>query len=104
MGKKFKRIKETKKSVFYENDDYTVKLTEGGYVYKKNDMFKPWYDWEKEEGEYFYAPMSEMTVKSKKTGKKSKKRVYQGNPIQDLEDDLKNKRRFSDIFEKIDKK
>lgn len=104
MGKKFKKTKDTKKSTFYENDDYKVKITDGGYGYKKNDMFKPWYDSEKEEGEYIYAPMEVMTVENKKTGKKSSKRVYQYNPIQDLQDDLDDKSQFSDIFEKIDKK
>lgn len=102
MGKKLKKTKETKKSVFYENDDYIVKITNGGYVYKKNDMFKPWYDDEKEEGEYFFAPMDKMTVKSKKTGKESTKRVYQGNPINDLENDLHSKSMFGDMFNKID--
>lgn len=61
-------------------------------------MFKPWYDDEKEEGEYFFAPMYRMTVKSKKTGKKSTKRVYQGNPIYDLENDLDSKSMFGDMF------
>lgn len=104
MGKELKKTKETKKSIFYENDDYKVKITEGGYGYKKNDMLKPWYNGNKEEGEYFFAPMSQMTVESKKTGKKSTKRVYQGNPISDFENDLEAKSMFSDIFEKIDKK
>ncbi len=103
MGKKFKKTKETKKSVFYENDDYKIKLKEGGYVMKKNDMFKPWYDDEREEGEYYNAYMEEMTVTNKNTGKKSTKRVYQHNPIQDFEDDLKSKSVFKDIFKKIDK-
>ena len=65
-------------------------------------MFKPWYDDEKEEGKYFYAPMDTMTVESKKTGKKSTKRVYQGNPIADLENDLESKSMFRDVFNKID--
>lgn len=104
MNGDLKKTKETNKSIFYENEEYKVKVTKGGFVIKKNDMFKPWYDDEKEEGECFYAPMDKMTVESKKTGKKSTKRVYQGNPVQDLEDDLKDKSRFSDIFEKIDKK
>lgn len=103
MSKKLEKTKETKKSTFYENEDYKVKLTQGGYVYKKNDMFKPWYDDSKEEGEYFNAYMEEMTVKSKKTGKKSTKRVYQGNPIYDLENDLESKTMFRDVFKKIDK-
>lgn len=103
MSKKFKKTKETKKSTFYENDEYKVKITEGGYGYKKNDIFKPWYDYEKEEGEYFYAPMDKMTVENKKTGKKSTKRVYQGNPIDDLEHDLESKSMFRDVFDKIDK-
>ena len=30
MGKELKETKVTKKSVFYENDDYKVKITEGG--------------------------------------------------------------------------
>lgn len=102
MGKKLKKTKETKKSVFYENEDYKVKLTQGGYVCKKNDMLKPWYDDSKEEREYFNAYMEEMTVESKKTGKKSTKRVYQGNPIFDFENDLENKSQFHDIFAKID--
>lgn len=103
MGKKFKEIKRTKKSIFYENDDYKVKIKDGGYVMQKNNVLKPWYDPEVEEGEYFQAYMDVMTVESKKTGKKSSKRVYQQNPIQDLQDDLENKSRFSDIFKKIDK-
>lgn len=104
MGKELIMTKETKKSIFYENDDYKVKITEGGYGYKKNDMFKPWYDDEKEEGEYIFAPMNKMTVESKKTGKKSTKRVYQGDPVSDFENDLETKSMFSDIFKKIDKK
>lgn len=103
MSKEFKKTKETKKSIFYENEGYKVKLTQGGYVCKKNDMFKPWYDDSKEEGEYFDAYMEEMTVESKKTGKKSTKRVYQGNPIYDLENDLESKSMFRDVFNKIDK-
>lgn len=95
--------KETKKSIIYENNNYKVKLTEGGYGYKKNDILKPWYNDEIEEGEYFFAPMYKMTVESKKTGKKSTKRVYQGNPIRDLENDLDRKTMFYDIFKKIDK-
>lgn len=35
MSKKLEKTKETKKSTFYENEDYKVKLTQGGYVYKK---------------------------------------------------------------------
>lgn len=103
MSEKFGKTKETKKSVFYENDAYKVKLTEGGYVCKKNDILKPWYDDEQEEGEYINAPMDIMTVENKKTGKKSTKRVYQRNPIQDLEDDLESKSMFRDVFNKIDK-
>ena len=102
MSKKFEKTKETKKSVFYENDDYKIQLKDGGYVTKKNDMFKPWYDDERDEGEYINAYMEEMTVTNKRTGKKSTKRVYQGNPIQDFEDDLETKSRFKDIFDKID--
>ena len=102
MGKEFEFTKETKKSTFYENDDYKIQLKEGGYVIKKNDMFKPWYDDNKTEGEYFDAHMDEMIVTNKKTGKKSTKRVYQGNPIRDFEEDLKTKSRFKDIFAKID--
>lgn len=103
MGKELKETKVTKKSVFYENDDYKVKITEGGYGYKKNDMFKPWYDDEKEEGRCFFAPLNIMTVENKRTRKKSTKRVYQGNPIDDFENDLEAKSMFSDIFKKIDK-
>lgn len=102
MSKKFKKIKETKKSVFYENDDYKIQLKEGGYVMQKNDVSKPWYDYDREDGECFNAYMEEMTVTNKKTGKKSTKRVYQNDPIQDFEDDLEHKSRFSDIFRKID--
>ncbi len=102
MGMMFEMKKETKKSVFYENDIYRIQLKEGGYVTKKNDMFKPWYDEEIEEGEYFDAYMREMIVTNKHTGKKSTKRVYQVNPIQDFEDDLERKNQFCDIFKKID--
>ena len=73
MGKEFEFTKETKKSTFYENDDYKIQLKEGGYVIKKNDMFKPWYDDNKTEGEYFDAHMDEMIVTNKKTGKKETK-------------------------------
>lgn len=103
MGKKFREVKRTKKSIFYENNKYKVKLKKGGYVIKKNDLLKPWYDPEVEEGEYFQAYMNVMTVENKKTGKKASKRVYQEDPIQDLQDDLEDKSRFSDIFKKIDK-
>lgn len=65
-------------------------------------MFKPWYDDNKAEGEYFDAHMDEMIVINKKTGKKSTKRVYQGNPIRDFEEDLKIKSQFKDVFAKID--
>lgn len=102
MSKNFKKVKQTKKSVFYENNDYKIQLKDGGYVMQKNDMFKPWYRDDIEEGEYFNAYMEEMTVTNKNTGKKSTKRVYQNNPIQDFEDDLENKNMFSDIFKKID--
>ena len=102
MSKKFKQIKQTKESIFYENDDYKVKLKAGGYVFQKNNSSKPWYDPQEKEGELIQAYMEEMTVESKKTGRKSTKRVYQEDPIQDLEDDLESKSRFSDIFKKID--
>lgn len=102
MSKNFKKVKQTKKSVFYENNDYKIQLKDGGYVMQKNDMFKPWYRDDIEEGEYFNAYMEEMTVTNKNTGKKSTKRVYQNDPIQDFEDDLENKNMFSDIFKKID--
>ena len=102
MSKEFEKTKETKKSKFYENDDYRIQLKEGGFVIKKNDMFKPWYDEEKEEGEFFSAYMEEMIVTNKHTKKKSRKRVYQGNPLKDFEDDLEKKSQFKDIFNKID--
>lgn len=102
MSENFEKKKETKKSIFYENDDYKIQIKEGGFVTKKNDMFKPWYDDELEEGEYFDAYMEEMIVTNKNTGKKSTKRVYQGNPIRDFENDLKTKSQFKDVFNKID--
>ena len=55
MSKNFKKVKQTKKSVFYENNDYKIQLKDGGYVMQKNDMFKPWYRDDIEEGEYFNA-------------------------------------------------
>lgn len=88
---------------YYQNDDYIIRLKNGGYVIRKNDISKPWYDCEKEDGEYFNAYMEEMTVTNKNTGKKSTKRVYQNDPIQDFENDLEKKSQFSDIFNKIDK-
>ena len=103
MSKKLKKTKETKKSQIYENDEYHVKLTTGGYVIKKNEISKPWYDEEKDEGEVFFAPMELMKVTNKKTGKSSQKRCYQPNPIGDLEDDLEDKTMFKDVFKKIDK-
>lgn len=103
MGKKFKKTKENRKSTIYENDDYHVKLSEGGFVIKKNDILKPWHNGDEAEEEYFFAPMNIMEVTNKKTGKRSQKRCYQPNPISDLEDDLEVKTRFKDIFSKIDK-
>ena len=103
MGKKLKEAKRNKKSVIYENDDYKVTIKEGGYVAQKNDSLKNWYDSEVEKGELIQAYMNEMIVENKKTGKKASKRVYQEDPIQDLQDDLEDKIKFSDIFKKIDK-
>lgn len=103
MDKKLIFKKETKKSTIYENDDYIVKIKEGGYVTKKNDMFKPWYDENREEEEWFDAPMDIMYVTSKETGITASVRCYQGNPIFDLEQDLEEKSQFKEIFKKIDK-
>lgn len=86
----------------YEDDEYEVRLKEGGYVSRKNDMLKPWYDYEREEGEYFLAHMRIMIVKNKKTGKTSTKQVYQDDAIEDFINDLECKSQFSDIFKKID--
>lgn len=103
MGKKFEIVKENKKSTFFENDEYRVKLIQAGHVLRKNDIDKHWYDETKEDGEYFYAPIQNMIVTNKNTGESAQKRCYQPNPIGDLEEDLENKINFTDIFKKIDK-
>ena len=105
MGKEFKVVKENKKSTRYENDDYEVllKTPSRKFVDRYNDPDKTyWYDSDREDGELFTAEIQEITVKSKKTGKSSTKRVYQNDPIGDLEADLDKKVQFKDMFDKID--
>lgn len=106
MSEKLKLVKQNKKSMVYENAEYTVKIitpTER-FVLRKNDPNNEfWYDENLSDGEVFSAPISILEVVNKCTGKKATKRVYQNNPIADFEADLDKKSQFSDVFRKIDK-
>lgn len=102
MGDKLIKTGETKKSETFENDNYKFTLRNGGFVNKINDISKPWYDDQVEIGEYFEAPLNIMTIQNKETGKKTNKWFYQGNPIEDIENDLSSKKKFGALFDKID--
>lgn len=102
---KAKLVKQNKKSVIYEIGEYQIKLEEPkrNKTIKINELGKYWYDGDKDFDGDFYAESRNMVVTNKLTGKTSRKRVYQNDPIGDFERDLTKKIQFRDLFKKIDK-
>lgn len=92
---KFELKKTYKKSEVYENSDYKVKIKEGGYGVTPEA-------YRCEDDESILSPFDIMIVENKHTGRSARKRVYQGNPISDLETDLELKIQFKEIWDKID--
>ncbi len=92
---KFRLKKEYKKSKVYENAEYIVKIKEGGY-----GVTPVAYRYEDDES--IFSLFKVMTVENKRNGRKAQKRVYQGEPIFDLENDLETKTQFKEIWDKID--
>lgn len=92
---KFELKKEYKKSTVYENTDYKVKIKEGAYgITPKAYQY--------EDDESILSRFDIMIVENKHTGRSAQKRVYQGNPIFDLEADLESRTQFKEIWDKID--
>ena len=104
MSKELVKVKDNKKSEVYENDEYIVKISDiDGFFCKKNGSNNVPYDYDKEDGEYMMVEAVKLEITNKSTGKKSQKRCYQGyGVIEDVRDDLNKKRKFKDMFEKID--
>lgn len=105
MTKQFIKTKDNRKSVCYENDDYKVKISDiDGYFMKKNGSNFVRYDDDVDEDEYIMAEAVKLEVTSKKTGKKTQKRCFQGySVINDLQNDIENgKKQFGKMFQKID--
>lgn len=91
---KFELKKEYKKSKVYENTDYKVKIRYGAFgVTPKAYRY--------EDDESILSPFDIMIVENKHTGKSAQKRVYQANPISELEADLESKTQFKEIWDKI---
>lgn len=107
MGKELKCVKKNRKSDVYENADYIVRIKKvnGVYYIKNGDNKNPYWNPKKEDDELIRIDDAVILVaESKKTGKKSQKRCYQGNSaIDDFQDALDgNSDRFSDVLKKID--
>lgn len=92
---KFELKKENKKSKVYENADYKVKIQEGKYGVTPKA-------YRCEDDNSILSPFNVMIVENKCTGKSAQMRVYQGNPIFDLENDLQSRTQFKQIWDKID--
>ena len=106
MGENLVKIKNNKKSVIYESDNYRVKISDlDGFFYKKNGDNYVGYDPDLEDGEYRDVKAAKLEITNKSTGKTSQKRCYQGyNVIEDVQSDLNNgKKQFAGMFNKIDK-
>lgn len=92
---KFELTRTNKKSEVYENADYKVTIKEGAFgvtpaVYRCED-----------DGSIL-SSYQVMVVENKKTGKKAQTRVYQGNPLYDLQNDLEARVKFKrEIWDKI---
>ena len=103
MGKELLKIKENKKSVIYENDEYRIQyIEENGVYYKKNDTKYAPYDDEMDDDAYKFIPASKIVVTNKLTEKSAQKRTYQGiSVINDFQSDLcGDKSQFAEIFKK----
>lgn len=92
---KFELKKTYKKSEVYENGDYKVRIKVGAYGVTPKA-------YRCEDDESILSPFDIMIVENKHTGRSAQKRVYQENPISDLEADLKSKIKFKEIWDKID--
>lgn len=105
MNNKLQLIKENKKSNIYENDEYTVKISDiNGYFLKRNEFQYTDYDYNKGPDDYNFVEAVNLEVTSKITGKTAQKRCYQGySVINEFQEDINNKEQFKTIFNKIDK-
>ena len=106
MSEKLVKIKENKKSVIYENNEYKVKISDiNGFFYKKNGTDYTDYDYDLDDDAYKFVEAVKLEITNKSTNKTSQKRCYQGySVIDDVQRDLEGeKTQFSDMFEKIDK-
>ncbi len=81
---KFELKKVNKKSKVYENSNYKVKIKEGGLgVTPKSYRL--------EDDNSITSSFDVMVVENKRTGKSAQTRVYQGDPMFDLENDLESR-------------
>lgn len=92
---KFELKKTYKKSKVYENTDYKVRIRDGAFGVTPKA-------YRCEDDENILSPFDIMIVENKHTGRSAQIRVYQGNPIYDLEADLESKTQFQEIWNKID--
>lgn len=94
--KHFKHVKDTNSSSVYEGDLYIARLKDG------NGFAHPPKDYIGELDSNGFAPFDILKVTNKKTGKSSSTRVFQDDPIKDLDDDYDVKIQFKKIWNKID--
>ena len=88
--------KQNPKSVVYGNDKYKIKLKSGGYAFPPKSLR----DYLEEEGLAYF---DILEVTNKETGKKAQTRVFQPDPIGDIDWDCKHKSQFKkSIWDKID--
>ena len=105
MSKKLVKVKDNKKSEIYENAEYKVKISDiNGYFYKRNGSDYIEYDYDLGDDDYKFVEAVKLEITNKLTGKKKKKRCYQGySVIDDVQRDLDgNKTQFASMFKKID--
>lgn len=101
----FKLIKENKKSIRYESDQYFVEIKKGnGFVFKRNGTDHTQYDYDLGEDDITANRFVILKITSKNTNKRSTKRCYKGfDVIDDVENDILNgKHQFKSIFDTID--
>ena len=102
---KFKLIKTNKKSEVYENEQYIIKVKDAGFAYPPRWFRDELESCGGEDSDRLLQPIDVVEVTNKLTKRTTSKRMFQGNPRYELEDDLLNndkKKFYSTIWSKID--